>query len=196
MQISLQALGTIRRLFRAFVSFLFFFGTALAQGPAPRITTEIDKNERAVLQGTHPPMARAEYDSRRVQQGTKLQVIKIVFGRSAAREGSSLPNTTVSGTNARRPYTSIAAQIGLILMGVFFLGLIEMGRRSSKVPACAVLLDLGAIGFGAAGCGNPGSPTSSDSKNATKGTYAVTIAGTDTSSFSLTTSTTTTLTVD
>jgi hypothetical protein len=184
MEISLQALGTIRRLFRAYVRFRFLFGTALlARGPAPRITTEVDNNERAVLQGTHPPMARAEYDSRRVPQ--TLQGMNIEFSRNAAQEGGSLPNSTVSGTNVRQPYTSIAVQSGLILMGVLFLGLIKMGGRSSEVPTGVVLLVLGAIGFGRAGCGNPGSPTSFDSKNATKGTYTVTIVGTDTSSFSI-----------
>ena len=62
MEISLQALGTIRGLFCACVSFPFLFGTALlAQGPAPRITTGIDNHERAVLQGTHPPMAISSF---------------------------------------------------------------------------------------------------------------------------------------
>src|SRR5215472_1890086 len=87
MEISLQALGRICRPFPAYLSFLFLFITASpAQGPAPRITTEIDNNERAVLQGSHPPMAQAEHDSGPVPQGTKLQGVNIVFSRSAAQE--------------------------------------------------------------------------------------------------------------
>ena len=57
-----------------------------AQTPAPRISAEIDNTQRAVLLGSHPPKARAEYDAGRMLAGTPLQGMSIVFSRSAAQE--------------------------------------------------------------------------------------------------------------
>ena len=58
----------------------------MAQTPEPRIASEIDNAHRATIPGTHPPMARPEFDSGRVPSATKLQGITMVFSRSAAQE--------------------------------------------------------------------------------------------------------------
>jgi subtilase family serine protease len=64
-----------------------FLGTALAaQGPAPRLSADIDNAQRTVLLGSHSPKARPEYEAGRLPSGTPLQGISIVFSRSAAQE--------------------------------------------------------------------------------------------------------------
>src|SRR5271168_88619 len=78
---SLQAAGSLAATF-------FLSATVLAQTPRPRITTEIDNSQRAILPGTHPPMARPELDAGRVPAATKLEGITIVFSRSAAQEAA------------------------------------------------------------------------------------------------------------
>jgi subtilase family serine protease len=60
----------------------------LAQTPQPRITTEIANSQRAIVPGTHPPMARPELDAGRVPAATKLEGITMVFSRSAAQEAA------------------------------------------------------------------------------------------------------------
>jgi subtilase family serine protease len=64
----------------------FFAGNLFAQAPAPRITEEIDNAQRAIVPGTHPPMARAEFDAGRLPSATPLSGMSIVFKRSAAQE--------------------------------------------------------------------------------------------------------------
>lgn len=87
MKIRLQALEKTRKLFPVYLSALSLFSAAsLAQQPAPRITAEIDNNERVVLEGSHSPMARPEYDSGRVPPQTRLEGLSIVFSRSGAQE--------------------------------------------------------------------------------------------------------------
>src|SRR5277367_6311745 len=67
----------------------FLVSTALlAQTPQPRITTEIDNSQRAVIPGNHPPMARPEIDAGRVPAATKLDGVTIVFSRSSAQEAA------------------------------------------------------------------------------------------------------------
>lgn len=63
-----------------------FTGSLLAQVPELWITAEIDGAQRAVIPGTHPPMARAEYDAGRLPSGMPLAGIGIVFKRSVAQE--------------------------------------------------------------------------------------------------------------
>ena len=58
----------------------------IAQTPQPRITTEIDNAQRAIVLGTHPPLARPEFDAGRVPATTKLEGITMVFSRSDAQE--------------------------------------------------------------------------------------------------------------
>jgi subtilase family serine protease len=62
--------------------------TLLAQTPAPRISAEIDSAQRAVLPGSHSPMARPEYEAGRMPPGTKLAGISMVFNRSTAQESA------------------------------------------------------------------------------------------------------------
>ena len=64
----------------------FFAGNVYAQAPAPRIIEEIDNAQRAVIPGTHPPMARAEFDAGRLPSATPLSGMSMVFKRSAAQE--------------------------------------------------------------------------------------------------------------
>jgi subtilase family serine protease len=68
------------------VVFSLLATTAIAQAPAPRITTEIDNSERAVLPHTHPPLARSENEHGRVPGGTTLHGMNLVFSRTAAQE--------------------------------------------------------------------------------------------------------------
>jgi len=72
---SLQAAGSL-------AATLLLSTTLLAQTPQPRITSEIDNSQRAIVPGTHPPMARPELDAGRVPAATKLEGITIVFSRS------------------------------------------------------------------------------------------------------------------
>ena len=68
---------------------LSFLSTALlAQAPASRITVAIDNSERAIVSGSHPPMARQANDVGRVPAANKLQGINIVFSRSSAQEAT------------------------------------------------------------------------------------------------------------
>jgi subtilase family serine protease len=60
--------------------------TSLAQTPAERIAAEIDNSARAMIKGTHPPMARPENDAGRLTSDIKLHGINIVFSRSAVQE--------------------------------------------------------------------------------------------------------------
>ena len=57
-----------------------------AQTPQARIATEIDNSQRVAIQGSHPPMAKAENDAGRVPASTTLQGMSVVFSRSAAQE--------------------------------------------------------------------------------------------------------------
>lgn len=57
-----------------------------AQTPESRITSDINDRERVAIPGTHPVMARAENEVGRLQRGTKLGGITIVFSRSSAQE--------------------------------------------------------------------------------------------------------------
>lgn len=65
---------------------MFFAVPARAQQTAARITTSIDDAERITIQGTRPPMAKAEADAGRLPSGTQLQGLKIAFGRTAVQE--------------------------------------------------------------------------------------------------------------
>jgi subtilase family serine protease len=83
------------------------------------------------------------------------------------------------------------AEVGVSMAALLFVGL--LGYRPRKLRAYAGVFILAAFGFGLTGCGS--SSSSSSSSDATKGTYSLTIVGTDTSS-SITASTTMTLTID
>ena len=82
-----EVLGWRRTLVAGWLTALSFVAiAALAQTPAPRVTTEIDGSAGVAIQGTRSPMAREENDAGRVPSGTKLQGISVVFSRSAAQE--------------------------------------------------------------------------------------------------------------
>src|SRR5277367_1761755 len=78
---SLQAAGSL-------AATLLLSTKLLAQTRQPRITSEIDNSQRAIVPGTHPPLARPELDAGRVPAATKLAGITMVFSRSAAQEAA------------------------------------------------------------------------------------------------------------
>ena len=59
--------------------------TAGAQKPQARITAEVVNSNRAVIQGSALPRARADNDSGRVPADMKMQGMSFVFSRSAAQ---------------------------------------------------------------------------------------------------------------
>jgi len=61
--------------------------TALfAQGPAPRIQSDIDNSQMTAIQGSKHPLATAQNDAGRLPGETKLSGITINFNRSAAQQ--------------------------------------------------------------------------------------------------------------
>jgi len=61
-------------------------GSLSAQVPESRITAQIDNSEHVVIPHTQSPRARVGNDTGRVEPGTKLEGVSIVFSRSAAQE--------------------------------------------------------------------------------------------------------------
>jgi subtilase family serine protease len=59
---------------------------AAAQQPAARVTAEINNSERAVIKGSHPPMARSANETGRVPADTRIAGMSVVFRRSDAQE--------------------------------------------------------------------------------------------------------------
>jgi hypothetical protein len=68
------------------VTVVLLSAVALGQTPAPRISGEIDNSVRAVIPGSHSPLARPEDDAGWLSQGIRLQGVTLVFGRTAAQE--------------------------------------------------------------------------------------------------------------
>jgi subtilase family serine protease len=95
-----------------------------------------------------------------------------------------------SGINNRPTSGLNPAKAGMSMGIVLLVGL--LGYRPKKFRAHAGVLLIAALSFGISACG---SGSSSSSTNAPKGTYTLTIEGTDTSS-SITASTTMTLMID
>ena len=83
-------------------------------------------------------------------------------------------------------------QAAVALVGLLFVGLLS--RRSLRLGTLAAFCLLAAVGLGASACAGAASSTSAG--NAAKGSYSVTIVGTDTASASITASTSITLTID
>ena len=119
----------------------------------------------------------------------------------AVKSASVKPQPSVAGDN---PSTQRIAssdhmtlmQGGCSLAALLFVGL--LGLRSRMRPLYALLL-LAAIGGALAGCASSGSsssPSSSSSSVAAKGSYTLTITGTDTTSSSITASSTITLVIN
>jgi hypothetical protein len=77
--------------------------TSLAQTPAERIAAEIDNSARAMIKGTHPPMARPENDAGRLTSDIKLHGINIVFSRSAVQEADLQALIALSRVAHARP---------------------------------------------------------------------------------------------
>jgi hypothetical protein len=96
--------------------------------------------------------------------------------------------------NALAPLNSNPVSGGLPLAGLLFVGL--FGVRFRRVRTSSVAFLLVAAGLAVWGCSGASSSTSSNTADATKGSYTLTIVGTDTSSSAITTSTTMTLTID
>jgi hypothetical protein len=103
-----------------------------------------------------------------------------------------LGSDSISSGTQVPPFFLSAVQASLIMAGMLFAG--SFRRRSHTGRRLDGALFLVAVGFMLVGCGGSSS-SSSSSSSTTKGTYTLTIVGTDTSS-STTESTTMTLTVD
>ncbi|ADV83452.1 protease pro-enzyme activation domain-containing protein [Terriglobus saanensis] len=80
-------------LLRSVLASLFIFsvclalgGHAFAQSVRPRISTEVNTQERATIPGTHPPMARTEQDTGRAHSDKQLQGLSVVLNRTAEQE--------------------------------------------------------------------------------------------------------------
>ena len=117
---------------------------------------------------------------------------------SGAIKGNSGKRTAISKVPTARSDTPQSStlnisQASIALAALIFVGF--LGGRLPKIVALTGILLLGAFIFAAAGCSSGGTASTSSTK-ATKGSYTVTIVGTDTTSSSITTSTTMTLTID
>ncbi len=83
---------------------------------------------------------------------------------------------------------SLPARASLAIGGLFLAGLI--GYRARKLRGVAAMIVLATLGFTLSGCGGSGA-----SNNLPRGSYSITISGTDSLNASLTSSTTFTLVV-
>jgi subtilase family serine protease len=109
-------------------------------------------------------------------------------GSAAAAAG--LPTDDSLGGLGRGPLS----HLGLGLMGMVFAGFLGFGPR--KLRKSAGLLVLAIVAMTGVGCGGGGTTATVSSLKAAKGTYTLTIVGTDTTTSSITGTTTATLTVD
>jgi len=103
--------------------------------------------------------------------------------------GDSHPLSALPATQASMATVGL---MGLLLVGV-------AGRRSRRLGTLAGALILVVVGLTATGCASGGAssaPPSNTPATAAKGTYTVTIVGTDTASPSITATTTVTLTIN
>jgi hypothetical protein len=83
----LRGLGRKGPLFAGWLAVCSFFTmSSWAQALKEPITSEINNSERAAIQGSHPPMARAQNEAGRVPGQTKLEGMSIVFRRTAVQE--------------------------------------------------------------------------------------------------------------
>jgi Pro-kumamolisin, activation domain/Bacterial Ig-like domain (group 3) len=121
---------------------------------------------------------------------------------------SACSTAATTGTSGKRKFVGAAsmtsgndglrfshlsrAQAVMATVGMLVAGLV--GYRPRKRCRLAGVCFVFALGLGLAGCGSSSSLTSTS--NATKGTYSLTIIGTDTSSSSIAASTAITLTID
>src|SRR5215469_14902591 len=94
------------------------------------------------------------------------------------------------------PFVALqASQASMAMVGLLFVALV--GRRCRRLVTLATLCLLAAIGLAASGCAGGGASTPAPSSpTAAKGTYTITIVGTDTTTPSITASTSLTLTID
>jgi subtilase family serine protease len=74
------------RLAATLAAFSFLSVALHAQTPQPRLAAEIDSSQRVTIPGTHPPLARPEFDAGRVPSDMKISGATMVFTRSAAQE--------------------------------------------------------------------------------------------------------------
>ncbi len=95
---------------------------------------------------------------------------------------------------AANPAPSHSVPTAIAFAGMFVFGVGFLGRRVRSVRLLMGICLLGLVGFGVSGCGS--SSTTSSSTNETKGSYTVTLTGTDSATSTITASTTLTLTVD
>jgi subtilase family serine protease len=123
---------------------------------------------------------------------------------------SACANAATEGTSGKRKFVGAAsmtsgndgprfshlstAQAVMAAVGMLVAGWVGYGYRPRKRYRLAGVCFVFALGLGLAACGSSSSSTSTS--NAAKGTYSLTIVGTDTSSSSIAASTAITLTID
>jgi hypothetical protein len=119
---------------------------------------------------------------------------------AVARPGGNTHSILINGPITYKselppPSTFPVFQSSMAMAGLLLVGL--LGRSSRRLGTVAGICLLAAVGITASGCATVGSsPPPSGASPAAKGSYTVTIVGTDTASASITASTITTLTVN
>ena len=154
---------------------------------------------------TSPPLSNACYVlSNATVSSASPVTTSITFYTSSASctsgaiKGTSGKRTAISKVPTARNDTPQASSLNISQASIALAALIFFGFLGGRLRKTVVLngvLVLGAFIFAAAGCASGGT-TSTSSIKATKGTYTVTIVGTDILSSSITASTTMTLTID
>lgn len=144
--------------------------------------TGLSSSGSASITGTTPLSAQIDIDTN---------------ASSCAATGASKPGTRAmhrldtGKTSKNNP--SSPAPLAITLAGLFLAGC--LGRSSRKLRGLAAIVGLLALGLGLSACGGGGS-SSSGVSNPPKGTYTITINGTDSTSTSITSQSSFTLVIN
>ncbi|WP_241654417.1 protease pro-enzyme activation domain-containing protein [Granulicella sibirica] len=145
------------------------------------------------------PGTAAVTTSLTIATSSSLCASSSVVGGAGLRK---LGNGQITDNRAPSPAPS---RSGSMPTAVAFAGLLALlaQRRRPVLRLLLAVVSIGVLGFGLSGCGGSGSnttttttTTTTTSTNATKGTYTLTLVGTDTANTAITASSTFTLTID
>ena len=64
---------------------------SFAQQPTERVTAEINGSEKAMIPGSHSPLARRENETGRMAADIKLEGLSLVFSRTPEQEADLQP---------------------------------------------------------------------------------------------------------
>ncbi len=136
-------------------------------------STGLSSSGSATITGTTPLSAQIGIDTN---------------ASNCAATGASKPGThalhRLGAGNTSKNNPSSPAPLAITLAGLFLAGCI--GRSSRKLRGLAAIVGLLALGLGLSACGGGGSSSSSSLSNPPKGTYTITINGTDSTTTSIT----------